>query len=378
MIVWLAWRAIPTLLSDQDITQPLTREAINIVSLAFSDQSGSLFPTAIKSLTLDATIEQLPLDNFSVPITALSQDVAEELKQNPARVGVILTDNGEFFGMISRRRFWEQMGRPYSLELFSKRSILHLYGFIQQDGLRLPGYIPIVRAAWLALQRRPELLYEPIIVDLSPHCYGLLDSHYLLMADSQIHQLTIRLLRESSQQLATANQQLQRLATLDGLTGISNRRQFDESLLSLWFQGSQTGKPMTLLMLDVDFFKRYNDHYGHLAGDDALRKVAQGLQAAMNLPLGVVARYGGEEFAMLLPGCDRSQGEGFAQKVQDQIHSLKLSFPDSPVGDGITLSIGGAAVIPQAHRAPQDLIAAADQALYAAKAAGRDRWLFAD
>ncbi|MEA5419269.1 diguanylate cyclase [Spirulina sp. CCNP1310] len=352
------------------------------MSLVFSDQSGSLVPPHchLKSLTLEATIEQLPLDNFCVPTTALSQDVAEELKQNPARAGVILTDHGEFFGMISRRRFWEQMGRPYSLELFSKRSILHLYGFIQQDGLRLPGSSPIVRAAWLALQRRPELLYEPIIVDLASNHYGLLDSHYLLMADSQIHQLTIQLLRESSQQLATANQQLQRLATLDGLTGISNRRQFDESLLSLWFQGSQTGKPMTLLMLDVDFFKRYNDHYGHLAGDDALRKVAQGLEMAMamNLPLGVVARYGGEEFAILLPGCDRPQGEGFAQKVQDQIHSLKLSFPDSPVGDGITLSIGGATLIPNAHRAPQDLIAAADRALYGAKEAGRDRWLFAD
>lgn len=350
------------------------------MSLVFSDHSGSLIPPHchLKSLTLEATIEELPLDHFCVPTTALSQDVAEELKHNPARAGVILTDQGEFFGMISRRRFWEQMGRPYSLELFSKRSILHLYGFIQQDGLRLPGYTPIVRAAWLALQRRPELLYEPIIVDLSPHHYGLLDSHYLLMADSQIHQLAIQLLRESSQQLATANQQLQRLATLDGLTGISNRRQFDESLLSLWFQGAQTGKPVTLLMMDVDFFKRYNDHYGHLAGDDALRKVAQGLQSAMNLPLGVVARYGGEEFAALLPGCDRPQGECFAQIVQDHIYALKISFPHSHLGDRITLSIGGATMIPQAYGAPQDLIAAADQALYAAKVAGRDRWLFAD
>ncbi|MDB9494428.1 diguanylate cyclase [Spirulina major CS-329] len=338
---------------------------------------GSTVPYGfLQSLHLAATVDQLPLDGFCIPITTSGRDVAQSLHLHPQRPGVILLRDQKFVGMISRRRFWEQMSRPYSLELFSQRPIQHLYQFIQSKPLRLPGSTLIVDAAWQALQRSPDHLYEPLIIELEPDSYRLLDIHHLLIADSYIHQLTIQLLQESSQQLAQANEKFKTLATRDGLTGISNRRQFDESLLLLWTMATDHQHPITLLLMDVDFFKAFNDHYGHLAGDDALRQVAQTIQQTVQDPNAVVARYGGEEFAVILPQCDRDRAIAITQQIQAHIKALAIPHAHSLVAPYITFSIGigTLAVHPQAQTIPQHLIAAADNALYHAKQQGRDRY----
>ena len=152
-----------------------------------------------QQLTLESTIQELSLYNFQVESSQLGIEVAQTFQVNPLLPGVILTEQGRFVGMISRRRFLEQMSRPYGLELFLKRPLYSLYRFASAEVLRLNGDIKIVEAARRSLQRSPEVLYEPIVIELEAGTYYLLDVHQLLVAQSQIHELTTQLLHEQTQ-----------------------------------------------------------------------------------------------------------------------------------------------------------------------------------
>jgi diguanylate cyclase (GGDEF)-like protein len=171
--------------------------------------------------------------------------------------------------------------------------------------------------------------------------------------------------------LRKANLELQRLAVLDGLTQIANRRRFDEYLSSQWPQTEQ--KPIGLLMCDIDYFKRYNDGYGHQAGDRCLQLVAQAISRVVGREKDLVARYGGEEFVVILPETDQEGAMRIAEIIQAEIHKMQLPHAYSEINDYITLSIGVASNIPAPGIEPKHLIAAADAALYQAKAQGRDR-----
>lgn len=328
------------------------------------------------ALTLTSTIKELFLDEFQIERSRPSLEALQEFEKSPICPGVILTEGEEFSGMISRERFWEHMSRPYSLELFSNRPIQNLYEFVRTDILLLKGETSIVEAARYSLQRSPELLTEPIVVILSAQDYRLLDSHQLLVAQARILQLTTQLLQESTQQLEKANFELQRLAALDGLTGIANRRHFDNYLAQMLKQSARSHLPLSLLLADVDFFKAYNDCYGHLSGDDCLVRVAQTLQNSARESGNLVARYGGEEFGIILPNCEGNVAWQVAETIRKNIESLQIPHHRSHVSDHVTLSIGGASLIPQDDDTPQTLIQAADRALYHAKQAGRDRCIF--
>lgn len=152
----------------------------------------------IPNLGLESTLQELPLHNCQIENSHLGKEVAQTLEDKPLLPGVILTEQGQFVGMISRRRFLEQMSRPYGLELFLKRPLKSLYSFVGTDNLVLTSDILIVEAARQSLQRRPELLYEPIVVQLKDEYY-LLDVHQLLIAQSKIHELTTKLLHEQTQ-----------------------------------------------------------------------------------------------------------------------------------------------------------------------------------
>ncbi|QYF95866.1 diguanylate cyclase [Massilia sp. PAMC28688] len=181
-----------------------------------------------------------------------------------------------------------------------------------------------------------------------------------------------RLLRESQRQLAEANIELQKLAVLDAVTGIANRRRFDEAMRTEWQRGQREGRPLSLLMCDIDCFKAYNDTYGHQAGDLCLRKAAAVFTEHLKRPADVVTRYGGEEFAIILP----ETGPEGALEVADgcRVHLERLGMQHSGVPGGVvTVSIGVATMTPSADTTLTDLIASADKALYAAKAAGRNR-----
>lgn len=178
---------------------------------------------------------------------------------------------------------------------------------------------------------------------------------------------------EIYQQLQVANQELQRLATSDGLTQIANRRRFDEYLESEWLRQAREQHPIALVLVDVDLFKSYNDTYGHLAGDDCLKAVAKAIAGATKRPADLVARYGGEEFALILPYTDEKGALQVAEAVRLAVSGLQIPHSTSQINKFVTVSAGVASLIPTPDRNPEDLIAAADRALYEAKATGRDR-----
>jgi len=181
-------------------------------------------------------------------------------------------------------------------------------------------------------------------------------------------------LKESERKLAEANKILQKLASLDGLTGIPNRRSFDEVLIKEWNRAKRHGNPLGLIMLDIDFFKLYNDHYGHQGGDDCLKKVAIALKDSLNRETDMMARYGGEEFSAVLPDTTLEGAIKIAEAMRLSVESKKIPHAKSKVSDQVSVSIGAASFTPTHDNTPPDiLIAAADQALYKAKEAGRNR-----
>ena len=166
---------------------------------------------------------------------------------------------------------------------------------------------------------------------------------------------------------------LRELSFLDGLTGIANRRRFDEALLREWRRCARSHLPLSLVMLDVDHFKAYNDHYGHQAGDECLRAVAHVLAEQTKRPGDLVARYGGEEFVCLLPETDEDGAVLVAERLREAVARQRLPHALSPVAEHVTISLGVATALPVADAPPDSLSQAADQLLYEAKRAGRNR-----
>lgn len=176
---------------------------------------------------------------------------------------------------------------------------------------------------------------------------------------------------------------LRRLATIDGLTGIANRRHFDARLQQEVRRISRSHSPLSVALVDVDHFKRFNDHYGHQAGDDCLRNVASALASTVRRADDLAARFGGEEFAILLPGCPPEQGMSLAEALRRAVFDLGLPHAASPTAEQVTISVGVATLAPPLAEPEAipihivSLIGAADRALYQAKAAGRNavrRW----
>lgn len=159
----------------------------------------------------------------------------------------------------------------------------------------------------------------------------------------------------------------------DGLTGVPNRRRFDETLKVEWKRALRYKAPMTLIMADIDHFKLYNDHYGHLAGDDCLKQVAKILSEGLKRPADLLARWGGEEFACLLPETDNEHGCEMANSLLELIRKEKIKHEHSTLGDILTISLGVATLIPNKDKNPEELIKLSDAALYKAKDNGRDR-----
>ena len=176
-----------------------------------------------------------------------------------------------------------------------------------------------------------------------------------------------------SSRLDEANRELQRLSAVDGLTGIANRRSFDETLLREWRRCKRGEVSLALLVCDVDYFKQYNDAYGHQMGDDCLRKVAQSLANHARRPADLMARYGGEEFAAILPETDVGGGVQLAEAMRKAVESLSVAHCDSPISPFVTVSIGVATMGPGGVGSPEALLRAADMALYTAKRTGRNR-----
>jgi diguanylate cyclase (GGDEF)-like protein len=196
-----------------------------------------------------------------------------------------------------------------------------------------------------------------------------------------LRQRVRRLLQQGQlyKQLEAANQALQQLANVDGLTGLANRRRFDQYFNSQWLNLAQehaygeTTRPLSLILCDIDFFKRYNDTYGHPAGDLCLQKVSAVLSRTAQKNHDLVARYGGEEFAVIMPHTHAAGAVHVAAAMQAGVRELQITHENSAVSHYVTLSLGVATTMPNFETSSSDLLLTADKALYQAKAEGRNR-----
>jgi len=180
-------------------------------------------------------------------------------------------------------------------------------------------------------------------------------------------------LLELNKELDIANDRLKQLSALDGLTGISNRRSFDERMEEEWGRERRSVAPLSLIFLDIDFFKPYNDTYGHLAGDECLVSVARSLKKTLHRPADFLARYGGEEFVVILPETNEDGAIKIAEDLRGAVDSMGMKHETSRAADHVTVSLGTATMVPSKGTEPSDLIDAADKALYGAKEEGRNR-----
>ena len=230
---------------------------------------------------------------------------------------------------------------------------------------------PKVKSEAFELQASDYLVKIPDKIEL----IARVRAHTRSYLAQQQRDAAYRAMREMQIELEKTNKELQRLTSLDGLTGIANRRRFDEYLEQEWMRAMRAGKLVSLILTDIDHFKPYNDNYGHQGGDEVLRRVAQTIGQGAHRPGDLAARYGGEEFAIILPDTDPQGAEMVAEKIRKSVEDLAIQHAFSSAADYVTISMGVASIIPREGGLPSVLIEAADEALSEAKHTGRNRFV---
>lgn len=326
-------------------------------------------------MNLDSTLEELKIFKYQVDVKEPVKSVMKKFKSNSDLPGVTLLKNGKFFGVVSQKSFWQYMSLPYSIEISARRSIEYIHDYLKIESLILPKTTKIIEAVKEALERPSKILEEPIVVQVEPQEYRLLDLHQLLIAQAKIHEIANLLITNLYKDMEKANQKLKLLSSLDGLTQLSNRRIFDEYLQREWKKAAkQPDSNIALIIGELDFFKPYNEIYGHLAGDDALRKVARVIDNTLKDGNSLAARYGGDDFAIVLPNKDKIDAACLAETIRKQILALEIPNSGSPINPNLTMSFGIASTIPSKdNNKPDMLLIGADRALTQAKRAGRNR-----
>lgn len=310
------------------------------------------------------------LDSDRVVIYQFSPDWSGKIAVESVVSGIMPTLGMEIYDPC----FGEQYIQSY------RQGRIHTVNDIYRDRL-----IPCYRQFLANLHVRANLAL-PILQE--DKLWGLLIAHHcrqsrqwereeINLLQSLATQVAIAIQQASLfEQLEAANRELQRLASIDGLTKLANRRRFDEHLDVEWRRMTNEGKSLSLILCDVDYFKLYNDNYGHLAGDFCLQKVAQALSIVAKHQGDLVARYGGEEFALILPETGAEGAKRVATNILEGVRNLKLTHAYSSVAKYVTVSLGISTLIPSVIYTREDLIQAADKALYRAKKLGRDRFVF--
>ena len=237
-------------------------------------------------------------------------------------------------------------------------------------------FISIVFALYIEnLRTLLNVLFTHYLISLIGGFFAYHLSIYIANSNAAVRELNISLikLQESEQGLNKANEILNTLSYIDGLTGIGNRRHFDDVLNKEWSNLLTTNSPITLLMFDIDYFKKYNDTYGHLAGDQCLQIITSAIKDLIaNNPYSTFCRYGGEEFSIIFAKTKLDKGIAIAELIQKKIQSLKIAHRSSEITDIVTISIGIATIIPSSETQPKDLIHLADTCLYTSKTKGRN------
>jgi diguanylate cyclase (GGDEF)-like protein len=264
---------------------------------------------------------------------------------------------------------------------------LTLYTFLDPGSYRLEVSLRDEQGRWSKPSRLAEIEVQPRFYERP--AFAALAVLALLAVAAGMHQWAERGLRrraaalealvgQRTEELREANRQLEALATSDPLTGLANRRLLEGAMEKEIRRARCNSAEISLLMIDIDFFKSYNDNLGHVSGDECLRQVGIALRSATVGSGDVVARYGGEEFAVLLPETTVSTAARIAESLRQAVQELAIPHPASPVAGCVTISVGVVGLVPAAEVGPAQMIALADAALYRAKQEGRNRVLVAD
>lgn len=305
-----------------------------------------------------------------------------EQKENSRLLSEVLANNYQVYlpSEVSSHTIIDVLDKPFDLCIFDS---LVLKKYQQNFQFRRkeeePVFLPFIMLVnsqyvrmitpYLQQQNIDEVIVTPIEkIEL------LFKIEILLRMRELSLQLKAALEKEQllKKQLELANNKLQRLATIDGLTKVANRRCFDIHIIKEWKRGKRQREPLFLLLCDVDFFKIYNDTYGHQQGDECLKIVAKVLSQNAKRPGDLVARYGGEEFALILPNTSAVGAVHVAKLIQSDLNSRGIIHQGSKVSEFVTLSIGIAGMIPDINLSTEKLIKVADEALYEAKKKGRN------
>lgn len=257
---------------------------------------------------------------------------------------------------------------PVALVSFSTNKLSFLLYFLPALGL------PIFQCLLLAdlfhiYAALFGIVYLYVVITLFDWQYDVLADAINLRLTN--HELVISLTNINKQQEAL-NKRLEAISTVDSLTNLANRRYFDDALQRELLRAQRAKTSISLIMLDIDFFKQYNDEYGHLAGDNCMRLISTVLQENVKRPGDMAARYGGEEFCIIMPDTDQQGAIKLAEQIKKEVESLKIPHVKSGIADHVTVSMGTATTVPGPHFTPNTLINAADKALYTAKKDGRN------
>jgi diguanylate cyclase (GGDEF)-like protein len=252
---------------------------------------------------------------------------------------------------------------------------------LQTQWMTVIGFLTLIFGIMLASLWLLRIgLFNPLrnlLAGIEAYSQGQLDTTIKPSGLAEIHTLGSTF-NEMLQRIRDDMRELERFSTIDELTGIPNRRYFDKCLEHEMRHARRLSRPLTLLYIDIDYFKRYNDHYGHLGGDEALQKVAQAVAGMARRDTDVAARLGGEEFAILLPDTAVENARLLAEALLLAVADLDIAHKKSKIADHLTLSIGLASMVPAIDSAANELIEMSDKALYRAKAEGRNRVVTAE
>lgn len=336
---------------------------------------------------------QYMVDQRSIGYVRLRAKVGEAFEAGDARLlgqdGVRVFDvdqPGKPGEAIARLEVVRNLPRLYSEVAWTVAGALVGYGalttlicILVRIALRNVLERPLRRVADFVRHLSPQRLTTPLVIhrrqghardeiDLVVDGFRILQQgvdHHIRILDQRVE--------ERTRELALANEQLQTLSVVDALTGIYNRRKFEEVWRDEYSRAMRQRTPLAVVLLDVDHFKDYNDHYGHQSGDACLKLVAQVLSASVNRSSDLVARYGGEEFVLVLPGLDKAAAESIAQRLRKAVLDLQVPHAGNSAASHVTVSAGVAAGVPSDPQAPRALLEQADSALYRAKHQGRNQ-----
>ena len=282
-------------------------------------------------------------------------DIANHFNKNPGLSGIILTKHDRFIGILSRERCFEALGRPYGIEIYSRRSGLEFYRQIGAPALILDATTTIQEAVKTALVRKPDEIYDPIVLRFSDHSYGLIDMHTILLAQSEL--------------MESLYEEVQQLSIKDPLTNISNRRGFLEAAEPAINTALDHHADLSAFMVDIDHFKIINDIYGHFVGDRVICAVAAECQKSIR-QTDLLGRFGGEEFMVLLPNTPLETAQIVAERVRARIENLVIYVDGHEIA--VTVSIG-VCNMKDSRESLDHLLTQTDQAMYAAKWSGRNQ-----